>query len=145
MTRSGKAFLLRGCAAFACLAGPAPAQPLFTDVTATHVPQDPALHSLDAEFGDFDKDGDLDVALDVFMGAWGTQAVLLLGTVKQPSSLKGNRRGTGRRGRSGALPLFPVPSPEGRRALAAGRRFAWGSAGALADGKAVAGSAAGTP
>lgn len=33
----------------------------FTDVTATHVPQDAFAHLLDAEFGDVDNDGDLDV------------------------------------------------------------------------------------
>ncbi|MDQ3001705.1 MAG: VCBS repeat-containing protein [Fibrobacterota bacterium] len=40
---------------------PAAAAPLFTDVTATHLPQDSELHSLDIEYGDFDKDGDLDM------------------------------------------------------------------------------------
>ena len=33
----------------------------FKDVTATHVPQDAFAHLLDAEFGDVDNDGDLDV------------------------------------------------------------------------------------
>ncbi|WP_168566028.1 FG-GAP repeat domain-containing protein [Crateriforma spongiae] len=33
----------------------------FTDVTETHVPQDAFAHLLDAEFGDVDNDGDLDV------------------------------------------------------------------------------------
>lgn len=46
-----------------CFAG----APLFTDATA-NLPQDPNLHSLDAEFGDFDKDGDLDVAVAVENG-----------------------------------------------------------------------------
>src|SRR5690242_1547842 len=40
-------------------------QAAFTNVTSTHVPQDAGLHSLDAEFGDFDKDGDLDIAVAV--------------------------------------------------------------------------------
>ncbi len=40
-----------------------PAAPLFTDVTTTNLPQDANLHSLDIEFGDFDKDGDLDMVI----------------------------------------------------------------------------------
>jgi hypothetical protein len=39
------------------------AVPLFTDITSTNLPQDAALHSLDIEYGDFDKDGDLDMAI----------------------------------------------------------------------------------
>ena len=35
----------------------------FTDVTSTHVPSDAYAHVLDAEFGDVDQDGDLDVVL----------------------------------------------------------------------------------
>src|ERR1700754_4936596 len=55
------------------LAGSASAQPrpgpAFADATATHVPTASELHALDAVFGDFDKDGDLDVALAVEYGA----------------------------------------------------------------------------
>ena len=55
------------------LAGTATAQaqsgPAFADATATHVPTASELHALDAVFGDFDKDGDLDVALAVEAGA----------------------------------------------------------------------------
>ena len=55
------------------LAGSASAQPrpgpAFADATATHVPTAAELHALDAVFGDFDKDGDLDVALAVENGA----------------------------------------------------------------------------
>ena len=57
----------------ALLAGAAQAQPkpgpAFADATATHVPADAELHALDAVFGDFDGDGDLDVALAVENGA----------------------------------------------------------------------------
>ncbi len=57
----------------ALVAGPAGAQPrpgpAFADATATHVPTASELHALDAVFGDFDKDGDLDVALAVEYGA----------------------------------------------------------------------------
>lgn len=41
----------------------------FADATATHIPAAPDLHALDAVFGDFDRDGDLDVALAVEYGA----------------------------------------------------------------------------
>ena len=55
------------------VAGTATAQPrpgpAFADATATHVPTASELHALDAVFGDFDKDGDLDVALAVEYGA----------------------------------------------------------------------------
>ncbi|HEY1009180.1 MAG TPA: VCBS repeat-containing protein [Daejeonella sp.] len=37
----------------------------FNDVTATHLPQAPKLHSLDAAFGDVDMDGDLDIVIAV--------------------------------------------------------------------------------
>jgi hypothetical protein len=37
----------------------------FDDVTATHLPQAPDLHSLDAAFGDMDSDGDLDIVIAV--------------------------------------------------------------------------------
>ncbi|MGV8879315.1 MAG: FG-GAP repeat domain-containing protein [Sphingobacteriaceae bacterium] len=37
----------------------------FEDVTATHLPQDAKLHSLDAVFTDVDHDGDLDIILAV--------------------------------------------------------------------------------
>ena len=43
--------------------------PAFADATATHVPTAAELHALDAVFGDFDGDGDLDVALAVENGA----------------------------------------------------------------------------
>jgi hypothetical protein len=43
--------------------------PALADATATHMPAAPELHALDAVFGDFDKDGDLDVALAVEYGA----------------------------------------------------------------------------
>lgn len=36
---------------------------VFTHVTATNLPESADLHSLDAEFGDFDTDGDLDIAI----------------------------------------------------------------------------------
>ena len=45
-----------------------PAAPLFTDVTTTNLPQDVSLHSLDIKYGDFDKDGDLDMAIAVEIG-----------------------------------------------------------------------------
>ncbi len=37
----------------------------FDDVTASHLPQAPTLHSLDAAFGDVDLDGDLDIVIAV--------------------------------------------------------------------------------
>jgi FG-GAP-like repeat len=50
----------------ALLSAPAYAtSPLFRDVTATHVPQAPDLHALDAAFTDVDSDGDLDVVVAV--------------------------------------------------------------------------------
>ena len=52
--------LLAALAAFTV--PPARGQAAFTDATSTHIPVDADLHSLDAEFGDFDKDGDLDIA-----------------------------------------------------------------------------------
>jgi hypothetical protein len=52
----------------ACAAGPG-APTTFTDVTATHVPADAALHALDAAMLDADGDGDLDVAVAVENGA----------------------------------------------------------------------------
>jgi hypothetical protein len=59
--------------AAALIAVPASAQqrpgPAFADATATHIPAAPELHALDAVFGDFDKDGDLDAALAVENGA----------------------------------------------------------------------------
>jgi hypothetical protein len=66
---------MRICVALAAvlLAVPAAAQqkpgPAFADATATHVPTASELHALDAVFGDFDRDGDLDVALAVEYGA----------------------------------------------------------------------------
>lgn len=53
-------------------AGAAPVQATgttFTDVTATHVPTDAALHALDGAVLDADGDGDLDVAVAVENGA----------------------------------------------------------------------------
>src|SRR5690606_20567037 len=39
--------------------------PYFSDVTQTHLPIDPKLHSLDAAFDDVDGDGDLDIIIAV--------------------------------------------------------------------------------
>jgi hypothetical protein len=55
------------CFAAACSAT-APPAPLFLDVTTTHVPADPSLHSLEAAFTDIDRDGDLDVIVAVEAG-----------------------------------------------------------------------------
>ncbi len=53
-------------AALGCAVGTARAQSQwFEDVTATHLPQAPKLHTLDASFSDVDGDGDLDVAVAV--------------------------------------------------------------------------------
>jgi hypothetical protein len=47
-------------------AGPADAQSRwFEDVTATHLPQAPEIHTLDVSFSDVDGDGDLDAAVAV--------------------------------------------------------------------------------
>jgi hypothetical protein len=53
----------------ACIAhnisAPDHSTPYFTDVTQTHLPLDPKVHSLDAAFADVDGDGDLDIAVAV--------------------------------------------------------------------------------
>lgn len=46
-----------------------PPSTAFTDVTATHVPADAALHALDGAMLDADGDGDLDIAVAVENGA----------------------------------------------------------------------------
>lgn len=53
--------------AAAAATGPSPTPPTaaFRDATATHVPEAPELHALDAVFVDVDGDGDLDVVLAV--------------------------------------------------------------------------------
>ncbi len=49
-----------------CVVGSAHAQsPWFEDVTATHLPKAPNLHTLDVSFSDVDGDGDLDAAVAV--------------------------------------------------------------------------------
>ena len=50
-------------AVLASIGGPALAQPLYTEVTATHLPRDLAGPCMDAAAGDADGDGDLDLAL----------------------------------------------------------------------------------
>ena len=56
----------------------------FTDATAEVMPAGSTGRGWDVEAADLNKDG----ALDVFLGCWGTQARLFLGTVKQPSGLR---------------------------------------------------------
>ncbi len=50
-------------AALVSIGGPALAQPLYTEVTATHLPRGLAGRCMDAAAGDADGDGDLDLAL----------------------------------------------------------------------------------
>lgn len=47
----------------------ASAQTYYRDVTGTHLPTAPDLHSLGSDFVDVDKDGDLDIAIAVEYGA----------------------------------------------------------------------------
>lgn len=97
----------------------------FTDVTAEAMPAGAAGRLWDVEAADLDKDG----TLDVFMGSWGTQAILMLGTVKQPS-------GINKRLRTGSYdPGLPTLGPDGRVVQAGLIRFPWKSAAVLSDGK----------
>jgi hypothetical protein len=50
------------------LAAAAWAVPLFTNATSTNMPASTSVHSMDAEFGDIDKDGDLDAVIAVETG-----------------------------------------------------------------------------
>jgi hypothetical protein len=58
-------------------------QGVFADATAQVMPSSAVGRCWDVEVADVDKDGTLDLAI----GGWGTQARLLLGTVKQPTPL----------------------------------------------------------
>ena len=89
----------------------------FTDATDAVMPAGAAGRLWDVEVADLDKDG----ALDVFMGAWGTQAILMLGTVKQPAGIRkpGKPGKPGKRLRSGSLgPGWPALGPDGKRVAA---------------------------
>lgn len=67
MNRTLIALLLLG--GLSCVVGSAHAQSRwFEDVTATHLPQAPELHTLDVSFSDVDGDGDLDAAVAVEHG-----------------------------------------------------------------------------
>lgn len=67
MNRTLIALLLLG--GLGCVVGSAHAQSRwFEDVTATHLPQAPELHTLDVSFSDVDGDGDLDAAVAVEHG-----------------------------------------------------------------------------
>lgn len=66
MNRAQTIVLVLLLALLGCAAGPTRAQPRwFEDVTATHLPQAPELHTLDVSFSDVDEDGDLDAAVAV--------------------------------------------------------------------------------
>lgn len=121
----------------------------FTDATAEVMPAGAGGRLWDVEVADLDKDG----ALDVFMGAWGTQAILMLGAVKQPVSIKRSGPGMGgpgvgggsrleggagpdgRLGRARGRPtLLPTLYPDGKLVLAQAVRFPHGGAAFLSDG-----------
>jgi hypothetical protein len=79
----------------------------FTDVTAEAMPATAVGRGWDVEVADLNDDGALDMAL----GGWGTQARLLLGTVKQPVSIRGKG------GKSGAMPRSHFRTGAGRVAI----------------------------
>ena len=102
----------------------------FTDVTASVMPAGASGRLWDVEVADLDKDG----ALDVFMGAWGTQAILMLGTVDQPVGI---RKGSKREKRGSASKSKRTGSGL-RSGQAAGVPFPWKSGENLSDGRALA-------
>lgn len=102
----------------------------FTDATADVMPAGVTGRLWDVEVADLDRDG----ALDVFMGAWGTQAMLMLGTVKQPVSIDRKGRGFGASGKEGRPALLATLHPDGKLVPAGAVRFPHGGAAFLSDG-----------
>ncbi|HKP94794.1 MAG TPA: VCBS repeat-containing protein [Fibrobacteria bacterium] len=97
----------------------------FTDVTATVMPAGASGRLWDVETADLDRDG----TLDVFMGAWGTQAILILGTVDQPAAI---RKRDAPPAKAGGRKRSRAKSGPGR---AAGFLFAWEDRETLSDGR----------
>ena len=107
----------------------------FTDVTASVMPAGASGRLWDVEVADLDKDG----ALDVFMGAWGTQAILMLGTVDQPVGVrkgsKPEKRGSDPKPKRGTGVQVP-PKPHNGRA--AGAHFPWNNGDSRSNGRSLA-------
>jgi hypothetical protein len=99
----------------------------FTDVTLTVMPAGASGRLWDVEVADLDQDG----ALDVFMGAWGTQAILILGTVDQPVGVRKGIKTEKRR--SAPKPKRPASGVHSGRATAV--PFPWKNGESLSDGR----------
>lgn len=103
----------------------------FSDITATAMPAGATGRLWDVEVADLDKNG----TLDVFLGAWGTQAILLMGTVRQPTSIRRPFRSLERSGWRGWDPALPVLGSDGR--LARVPAYGWKTGARLPTGRLV--------